>query len=151
MSVFPRLLLFYRIFGCFSAMGVQKHYKKRFAKKIVSKSFNKKFDQKSKTDFFSIFVYHVFGCFSVRGVQKHDKKISKKTNLTLVIFWPLTHLPTTGVTDFFLIGGPLEPAELRAAAVALASSQQRGAFAQRPARACKLLDKTSYKLQVTSY
>jgi hypothetical protein len=34
MSVFPRLLLFYRGFGCFSAMGVQ-----RFAKKIVSKSF----------------------------------------------------------------------------------------------------------------
>jgi hypothetical protein len=25
MSVFPRLFLFYRIFGCFSAMGVQKH------------------------------------------------------------------------------------------------------------------------------
>jgi hypothetical protein len=48
---FPRLFLFYRVFGCFSAMGVQKHYKKRFAKKLVSKSFNKKFDQKSKTDF----------------------------------------------------------------------------------------------------
>jgi hypothetical protein len=37
MSVFPRLVLFYRGFGCFSAMGVQKHYKKRFAKTIVSK------------------------------------------------------------------------------------------------------------------
>jgi len=53
MSVFPRLFLFYRIFGCFSPMGVQKHYKKRFANKIVSKSFKNKIDQKSKTDFFS--------------------------------------------------------------------------------------------------
>jgi len=34
-------------------MGVQKHYKKRFANKIVSKSFKNKIDQKSKTDFFS--------------------------------------------------------------------------------------------------
>ena len=103
MSVFPRLFLFYRVFGCFSAMGVQKHYKKRFAKKIVSKSFYKKFDQKSKTDFFSIFFYHVFGRFSVRGVQKHDKKISKKINLTLVLFRTLTHPPTTGVTDFLFV------------------------------------------------
>jgi hypothetical protein len=62
-------------------MGVQKHYKKRFTKKIVSKSFYKQIDKKSKTDFFSILVYHVFGRFLVRGVQKHDKKISPK-NLT---------------------------------------------------------------------
>ena len=59
-------------------MGVQKHYQKRFAKKIVSKQIYKKFDQKSKTDFFSIFFYHVFGRFSVRGVQKHDKKHIEK-------------------------------------------------------------------------
>jgi hypothetical protein len=52
MSGFPRLFLFYRVFGRFLAMGVQKHYKKRFTKKIVSKSFYKKLDQKSKTDFF---------------------------------------------------------------------------------------------------
>jgi hypothetical protein len=43
---------FNRVFGCFSAMGVQKHYQKKL-QKIVSKSFYKKFDQKSKTDFFS--------------------------------------------------------------------------------------------------
>jgi hypothetical protein len=30
------LFLFYRVFGCFSARGVQKHHKKRFTKKIVS-------------------------------------------------------------------------------------------------------------------
>jgi hypothetical protein len=58
-------------------MGVQKHYKKRVVTKIVSISY-KTFDQKSKTDFFSIFFYHVFGRFSARGVQKHDKQISDK-------------------------------------------------------------------------
>ena len=111
MSVFPRLFLFYRIFGCFSAMGVQKHYKKHFAKQIVSKSFYKKFDQKSKTDFFSNFFYHVFGRFSMRGVQKHDKKNIEKINLTPVLFRTLTHPPTTGVTDFFW--RPLDPDHTR--------------------------------------
>ena len=81
MSVFPRLLLFYRVFGCFSAMGVQKHYKKRFTKKSCRKVFTNKSTKQSQTDFFSILFYHVFGRFSVRGVQKHDKKISGK-NLT---------------------------------------------------------------------
>jgi hypothetical protein len=80
-SVFPRLFWFYRVCRCFLATGVQKQYKKRFGKKIVSKSFVKKSTKKSKTDVFTIFVYHVFGRFSVRGVQKHDKKISGK-NLT---------------------------------------------------------------------
>ena len=74
MSGFSRFFSFYRVFGCFLAMGVQKHNKdKRSAKKIVSKSFYKKLDEKSKTIFFLI-LYHVFGRFSVRGVQKHDKK-----------------------------------------------------------------------------
>jgi hypothetical protein len=73
---FSSTILFYRVFGCFSAMGVQKHYKKRFTKKIVSKSYYKKFDQNPKP-IFSRFVSHVFGRFSVRGVQKHDKKYQK--------------------------------------------------------------------------
>jgi hypothetical protein len=33
MSIFPRFVLFYRGFGCFSAMGVQEHNQKRIAKK----------------------------------------------------------------------------------------------------------------------
>jgi hypothetical protein len=37
----------------------------------------------------------------VRGVQKHDKKNLQK-NLTLVLFRPLTHPPTTGVTENIL-------------------------------------------------
>jgi hypothetical protein len=55
----------------------------------------------TKTDFFSTFFNHVFGRFSVRGVQKHDFKKNVEKNLTPVLFWPLTHPPTTGVTDFF--------------------------------------------------
>jgi hypothetical protein len=87
-------------------MGVQKHYKKRFAKKIVSKSFYKKIDQKSKTDFFSFFLSR-WWAFLGEGSSKTRLKKYRKINLTLVLFWPLTHPPTTGVTDFFFIGGPL--------------------------------------------
>jgi hypothetical protein len=98
------------------AMGVQKHYKKRFTKEIVSKSFYKKFDQKSETDFFSNFFYHVFGRFSMRGVQKHDKKNIKKINLTLVPSPspfsysdpPTTHPPRGSPTFFLPVAGPLE-------------------------------------------
>jgi hypothetical protein len=78
----------------------------------VSKSFYKQIDQNRpknpKTDFFSIFVYHVFWRFSVRGVPDKNttqKYIGEKNNLTLVLFGPLTHRPTTGVIDFF--GRPL--------------------------------------------
>jgi hypothetical protein len=80
-KVFPRLFCFYRGFGCFLAMGVQKHNKKRSAQKIVSKRF-----YKIQNRFFVDFLCnHVFGRFSVRGVQKHHKKLSKK-NLTLLLF-----------------------------------------------------------------
>jgi hypothetical protein len=53
---FSSIFLFYSFFGCFSAMGVQKHNKKGFTKEIVSKSFYKKIDKKSKTDCFSVFL-----------------------------------------------------------------------------------------------
>jgi hypothetical protein len=101
MSVFPRLFLFYRVFGCFSAMGVQKHYKKRFTKKIVSKSFYKKIDQKSKTDFFSDSLLSRFWAFLDEGSSKTRQKNIGKKNLTLVLFRTLSHPPTTGVPGFF--------------------------------------------------
>jgi hypothetical protein len=86
-------------------MGVQKHYKKTFYKKVLSKSFNKKFDQKSKTDFFSFLVLSRFRAFLGEGSSKTRYKNIKK-NLTLVLFWPLTHPPTTGVTGFFFLAAP---------------------------------------------
>jgi hypothetical protein len=78
MSFFLEFFCSIAFSGCFFAMGVQKHYKKRFTKKSCRKVFTKKSTKKSQTDFFSILFYHVFGRFSVGGVQKHDKKISKK-------------------------------------------------------------------------
>jgi hypothetical protein len=79
---FPLLFLIYRVFWCFSAMGVQKHYKKRFTKKIVSKSFYKKFDQKPKTDFFSIFFPSRFWAFldARWGEQKNTNTKKYQTN-----------------------------------------------------------------------
>ena len=92
--------------GVFRRWEFKKHYKKRFAKKIVSKSFYKKFDQKSKTDFFSIFFYHVFGRFSIRGVQKHDKKYRKNKSdpSPFLASDPPTHHPPRGSPTFFLAG-----------------------------------------------
>jgi hypothetical protein len=61
-----------------------------------------KFDKNLKPIFFR-FCLSRFGRFSVRGVKKYDKKHHFKTpgkNLPLALFWPLTHPPTTGVTDF---------------------------------------------------
>jgi hypothetical protein len=66
--------MFYRVFGCFSAMGVQKHHKKRF----TEKNRVEKFLQKNRPkQFFLDFFYHVFWRFTVRGVHKHDKKYQK--------------------------------------------------------------------------
>jgi hypothetical protein len=52
-------------------MGVQEHYKKRFAKKSCRKDFTKKIDQQSTTDFFSIFVFITFLGVSRRGELKN--------------------------------------------------------------------------------
>jgi hypothetical protein len=49
---FSSTFLFYRVFGCFLAMGVQKHYKNRFTKKMCRKGFYKKVDKNPKPFFF---------------------------------------------------------------------------------------------------
>jgi hypothetical protein len=98
---------FYRVFGCFSAMGVQKHHKKGFTERSCRKVFTKK-STKNPKPIFPRFFCHVFGRFSVRAGQKHDKRNTREINPTLVLFWPLTYPPTTGVTDLFL-RRPLEP------------------------------------------
>jgi hypothetical protein len=55
---------------------------------------------------FSRFFLSRFWAFLGEGSSKTRQKNIKKINLTLVLFWPLTHLPTTGVTDFFLLAAP---------------------------------------------
>jgi hypothetical protein len=61
MSVFPQFFCFIAFSVCFSAMGVQKHYKKRFTKKIVSKSNLQKNRQKIPNHFFSFLLITFLG------------------------------------------------------------------------------------------
>jgi hypothetical protein len=76
---FLDLFLFYRVFGYFSAMGVKKHYKKRFTKNHVGQFLQtKESRQKNPKPIFLDFVYHLFGPFLAREFQQHHKIISKK-------------------------------------------------------------------------
>jgi hypothetical protein len=70
-------------------MAVQKH----ITKNVV--------DKKSKTGFCRFLFYHVFWAFLGEGSSKTPSKKYRKMVLTLFLFWPLTHPPTTGATDFF--------------------------------------------------
>jgi hypothetical protein len=118
MSVFPRFFWFYVL--CFIAVSgfsqrweFKRHNKKCFTKRSCRKvlSFNQKIDKKPKTDFFSnLFLSRFWAFLGERSSKTPHKKIKK--NPPLVLFWPLTHPPTTGVTDFFL-GGPLQRAKGR--------------------------------------
>jgi hypothetical protein len=65
---FSHFFLFYRVFGCFSAMGVKKYYKKRFAKNNRVEKFVQKIRPKIQNRFFLDFVITFFGRFSVKGV-----------------------------------------------------------------------------------
>jgi hypothetical protein len=91
-------------------MGVQRHYKKCPTKRSCrkAKSFYKFFTKNPKPIFHDKKNKHntMFLGISRLGEFKNTIKISKKTNPALVLVWPLTHPPTTGVTGFVL-GGPL--------------------------------------------
>jgi hypothetical protein len=97
-------------FRVFFSDRSSKTRQKTLYKKIVSKGFFKKFDQKPKTDFFSISFYHVFGRFLVmlvRGVQKDEKNVDKSDPGPFLAFDPPTH---QGSPLFFLAApwpGPL--------------------------------------------
>ena len=106
---------FFLDFFCFIAFsGVSQRWefknttKNVLQKKSCRKVFTKNSTKNPKPTFSRFFFYHVFGRFSMRGVQKNDKKNIEEINLTLVLFRTLTHPPTTGVNDFFFIGGPLD-------------------------------------------
>jgi hypothetical protein len=77
-------------------MGVPRHYKKRFTKNLVEK-FYKKIDQKSKTSFSRFCLSRFWALLGEGSSKTRFKKISKKINLTLVLFWPLTRPRTMGV------------------------------------------------------
>jgi hypothetical protein len=75
MSKFSRSLLLYRVFGCFSAIGVQKHNKKVLQKN--KKNRVEKFAQKNHF-FFLDLVLSRFGAFLGEGSSKTPQKISIK-------------------------------------------------------------------------
>jgi hypothetical protein len=80
--------LFYRVFRCFLAMGVQKHYKKRLTKKSCR--------QKIPNRFFLDFLLSRFWAFLGEGSSKTRlKNLPKKIWPTLVLFWPPRNQPTT--------------------------------------------------------
>jgi hypothetical protein len=89
-------------------MGVQKHYKKRFAKKIMSKKFYKKFDQKSKTDFFSKRFLSRFWAFLDEGSSKTRLKKYRKNKYHPSPF-SYSDPPTHHGGPRFLFWRPLEP------------------------------------------
>jgi hypothetical protein len=98
--------LFYRIFGCFSAMGVQKHYKKVLQKKSCRKVFTKKSTRSPKPTF-SRFLFITFLGVSRQGEFKNTIKKYRKNKSDPSPFLasdPPTHY---GGHRFFFIGGPL--------------------------------------------
>jgi hypothetical protein len=79
---FLDFFLFCRVFGCFSATGVQKHhnYNKRFAKQSCRKVFTKESTKNPKQIFSSISFNRVFWAFLGEGNSKKS--------------WPPNYLPT---------------------------------------------------------
>jgi hypothetical protein len=44
--------------------------------------------------------------FLGKGSSKKTEKYFEKACLTLLLFWPLTYPPSTGVSDFFVLAAP---------------------------------------------
>jgi hypothetical protein len=107
MSVFPRLFLFYRVFGWFQRWEFKSTTKNVLQNKSCRKVFTKNSTKNPKPIFLRFFLikFLVFGRFSMSDEwsSKTRQKNIEKINLTLVLvfFRTLTHPPTTGVTDFF--------------------------------------------------
>jgi hypothetical protein len=101
---FYSTFLFYRVFRCFLGWDFKSTTKKVLPKKSCRKSFTKKSTNNSNPIFSRLFLSR-FGAFLGEGSSKTKFKKTEIINLTLVLFWPLTHPPTTGVPGFFC--GPL--------------------------------------------
>jgi hypothetical protein len=71
-------------------MGVQKHKKRKLPKNQPKKS----------KLFFCRFCLITFLGFSRRGEFENTTKQFEQKCLTVPLFWPLTHLPITGVPGF---------------------------------------------------
>jgi hypothetical protein len=98
--------LVYRVFGCFSAREF-----KNTTTNILQKNSVEKFLQKNRQNnpnpMFSWFSFITFLGVSRWGEFKKTIKKYQKNISDPGLFWPLTHLPTTGVTEPFFCR-PLE-------------------------------------------
>jgi hypothetical protein len=92
------------LFIAFSGVSQQWEFKNTTKNRV--ERFLQENREKSQTDFSRFFIT-CLGVLPVRGVQKHHKKyVYENINLTLVLFRPLTHPPTTG-SPGFCFGGPM--------------------------------------------
>jgi hypothetical protein len=108
MSVSPRLFLFYSVFGCFLAMGVQKHNKKRFYKKNRVEKLLKKNSTKNPKPTFSRFVLSRFWAFLDEGSSKTRLKKKYRKNKSDPCPFSYSDPPTHhGGHRSFVLAGPL--------------------------------------------
>jgi hypothetical protein len=92
---FSCFFLFYRVFGCFSVMGVQKHHKS-FLQKHHLVFFTPKSTNKSKADFFSVFFIKLL------GVSRWSSKTPLKKKVEFLASDPPTHHGPLGPPTFIL-------------------------------------------------
>jgi hypothetical protein len=98
---------------CIAVSGVCQRWEfKNTTKNVLqTKSCRKAFTKKSTKNpkpIFSIFLITFLGVSRWGEFKNTIKKIYHTKNLTLVLFWPPTNPPTTGVTDCFLAALGLE-------------------------------------------
>jgi hypothetical protein len=107
MSVFPRLLLFYRGSGVSQRWEFQSTAKNVLRKESCRKVFTQKIDQKSKTDFSTAFVLSRLWAVLGEGSSKTPvKTYIGKINLTMVLFWPLTQPHPPRGWPIFVLAAP---------------------------------------------
>jgi hypothetical protein len=99
MSVPPRLFLFYRVLGCFSANSDGSS--KTLQKNVLQKNREALTKKSTKTHFFPL----IFFSTSVDGGLNPPLKNIKTGGGRGGWPWHLTHLPTTRATDFFWVLG----------------------------------------------
>jgi hypothetical protein len=100
-------------FRVFFSDGSSKTLQKTFCKKNRVEKFPQKIRPKIQNRRFLDFFFITFLGVSRQGEFKNTTKNIGKKNLTLVLFRTLTHPPTTGVTDFFLLAAPWKSRDCR--------------------------------------
>jgi hypothetical protein len=97
---FSSTFLFYRVFGCFSAIGVQKHHKTLLSKKVGKINRNQ---QKIQSRLFLDLFYHVLGVSRGGGVKNTTKNTTatKSGPCLFLASDPPTHPPRRSPVSFW--------------------------------------------------